>query len=118
MAFFHHPLYCSARKHGSDLRLRAQLEPLFIRYKVDAVFSGHDHIYERMKPQQGIYYFTEGASGQLRKGNINRGSALFEAGNDTVNSFLVVQVDPAQIKVEAVGSNGAVLDQVVINKGK
>ena len=118
VAFFHHPLYCSARKHGSDVELRGQLEPLFVRYKVDAVFAGHDHVYERMKPQKGIYYFTEGASGQLRKGNINRRSGLFEAGNDTINSFLLVQVDASQVKVEAVGADGAVLDQVVINKSK
>ncbi|HKQ06212.1 MAG TPA: metallophosphoesterase [Blastocatellia bacterium] len=118
VAFFHHPIYCSARKHGSDLNLRKHLEPLFVRYKVDAAFAGHDHVYERMKPQKGIYYFTEGASGQLRKGNIDRRSEVFEAGNDTVNSFLVVQVDASKMKVEAVGSNGAILDQVVINKGR
>src|SRR5262249_4882832 len=116
VAFFHHPLYCSARKHGSDLSVRAKLEPLFIRYKMDAVFSGHDHVYERMKPQHGVYYFTEGASGQLRKGDINRKSDIFEAGNDAVNSFIVVQVNQGQMKVEAIGADGAVLDRTVIDK--
>ena len=44
------------------------LEPLLVRYGVNVVFSGHDHFYERIKPQKGITYFVEGSSGQLRKG--------------------------------------------------
>jgi hypothetical protein len=35
---------------------------------VNVVFSGHDHVYERIKPQKGIYYFVSGSAGQLRKG--------------------------------------------------
>jgi len=42
IAFFHHPIYSSGGTHGSDLALRDQLEPLFLKYKVDAVFAGHD----------------------------------------------------------------------------
>lgn len=118
VAFFHHPLYSSARKHGSDDRLRQLLEPLFMRYKLDVVFAGHDHVYERIKPQHGIYYFTEGASGKLRAGNINRRSAIFEAGNDEENSFLLVQLEPSQMKVEAIGVDGNVLDSTVIGKTK
>ena len=43
------------------------LEPLFVQYGVNVVYSGHDHIYERIKPQKGIYYFVSGSAGQLRK---------------------------------------------------
>jgi predicted phosphodiesterase len=118
VAFFHHPLYSSARKHGSDERLRQMLEPLFMRYKVDVAFAGHDHVYERIKPQNGIYYFTEGASGKLRAGNIDRRSAIFEAGNDAIHSFLLVQVEPSQMKVEAIGADGKILDSTVIGKAK
>ena len=32
IAFFHHPLYSSGKKHGSGLELRAVLEPLFVKY--------------------------------------------------------------------------------------
>src|SRR4051794_7371664 len=51
--FFHHPPYSSAKTHGSDRRLREVVEPIFLKYGVDVVLSGHDHVYERMKPQKG-----------------------------------------------------------------
>ena len=38
-------------------------------FGVQVVFSGHDHVYERLKPQRGIQYFVAGSGGQLRKGD-------------------------------------------------
>ena len=72
IAVFHHPLYSSGDRHGSDLRLREVLEPLFLKYNVSVVLTGHDHFYERVKPQKGITYFVVGSGGQLRAGNIDR----------------------------------------------
>lgn len=40
---FHHPLYSSGERHGSNLRLREVLEPLFLKYNVSVVLNGHDH---------------------------------------------------------------------------
>jgi predicted MPP superfamily phosphohydrolase len=65
ICFFHRPLYSSAKKHWPATDLRLLLQPLFVRYGVNVVFSGHEHAYERIKPQHEIYYFMEGASGQL-----------------------------------------------------
>src|SRR5262245_48514476 len=62
IAFFHHPLYSSGEKHGSDTVLREQLEPLFLKYGVDLVLTGHEHFYERLKPQKGINYVILGNS--------------------------------------------------------
>src|SRR5687767_11506504 len=72
IAFFHHPLYSSGGTHGSDVKLREQLEPLFLKHGVDVVFSGHEHFYERIKPQKGIYYFTSGGAGKLREGDVEK----------------------------------------------
>ena len=41
---------------------------------VDVVFAGHEHFYERMRPQGGIVYIIQGGSAKLRKGNIRRNS--------------------------------------------
>ena len=40
IVYFHHPLYSSGGTHGSDLKLRETLEPLFVKYGVSVVFSG------------------------------------------------------------------------------
>ena len=56
--FFHHPLYSSGERHGSDAKLREVLEPLFVKYNVSVVLQGHDHFYERVKPQKDITYFV------------------------------------------------------------
>ena len=69
IVFFHHPLYSSGKTHGSALESRAILEPLFVKYGVSVVFSGHDHIYERIKPQKGgIVYWVSGAGGSAAQG--------------------------------------------------
>jgi predicted phosphodiesterase len=110
IVFFHHPIYSSSKKHGSSTNLRALLEPLFVRYGVAAAFSGHDHVYERIKLQQGVQYFVAGAGGQLRPGNIDRGSPLFAAGNDEFNSFIYVEVRRDRLAFWAVEPDGRILD--------
>src|SRR5690242_153587 len=65
ICYFHHPLYSDGKSHGPDLDLRTQLVPLFRQYGVNVVFSGHEHVYERIKPEDGIAYFILGNSGKL-----------------------------------------------------
>lgn len=113
--FFHHPLYSSGRTHGSDRKLRANLEPLFTRYGVQVALSGHDHIYERIKPQQGVIYFVSGSGGKLRKGDIRRNDPLFAAGNDEVCHFMFFEIEADEIHFRAIDINGAVIDQGVIS---
>ena len=70
IAYFHHPLYGNAGRHGSNVDLRVLLEPVLVEFGVQVVFSGHDHVYERLRPQRGIHYFVAGSGGQLRKGDL------------------------------------------------
>ena len=64
----HHPIHSPSRRRfwifgrrGPDVRLRAQLEPLFVEHGVDVVFQGHQHLYARLRPQQGVRYLVSGA---------------------------------------------------------
>ena len=52
------------------VELREVLEPLFTKYGVSVVFAGHEHFYERLKPQKGIQYFIAGGSAKLRERGI------------------------------------------------
>lgn len=115
IAYFHHPLYSSAGRHGSETDLRLVLEPLFVRYGVNAVFSGHDHVYERVKPQKGIYYFVSGAAGQLRKGDLRK-SALTEAGYDLDMSFMLVEIDKDTMSIQAISRTGRTVDSATLPK--
>jgi predicted MPP superfamily phosphohydrolase len=113
IAYFHHPLYSSAGRHGSETDLRLVLEPLFVQYGVNAVFSGHDHVYERVKPQKGIYYFVSGSAGQLRRGDL-RQSALTEAGFDQDRSFMLVEVDKDSLSVQTISRTGQTVDSATL----
>ena len=110
IAYFHHPLYTCAKFHGPDIDLRNQLMPLFKEYGVNAVWYGHEHVYERLKQQQGIYFFLEGESGQLRYHNIRSSCDLDAVRFDTDRSFMLVEIDGDQMYFETVSRTGAVID--------
>jgi len=114
IAVFHHPLYSSGRAHGSDLTLRETLEPLFIEYNVSVVLTGHDHIYERVKPQHGIVYFVVGSGGKLRPGDMNPRTGLTARGFDTDNAFMVAEIDGDSLFFQAVSRTGKIVDSGVI----
>jgi hypothetical protein len=115
ICYFHHPLYSNASRHGASVDVRLLLEPLFVRYGVNVVFSGHDHVYERLKPQQGIYYFVSGAAGQLRKGNMEP-SDQTAASFDQDQSFMLVEVAGDEMFFESVSRTGRVVDSGLINR--
>lgn len=109
IVFFHHPLYSSGDTHGSDLQLREQLEPLFLKYGVDAVFAGHEHFYERIKPQKGIYYFISGGAGKVRKGDINKTDLTAKA-FDTGYHFMIVELAKDTLNFQVISDQGQTID--------
>ena len=114
ICYFHHPLYSSGERHGSELDLRARLEPLFKAHGVGVVFAGHEHFYERLKPQHGIAYFTSGGAAKLRSGNIRSGSELTAKGFDTDRSFMLVEIADDQMHFQTIPRAGAVIDSGVV----
>lgn len=115
ICFFHHPLYSHGRMHGSDADLRRQLEPILMRRGVDAVFSGHDHIYERFKPQNNIYYFVLGSSGQLRAHDL-KPSADTAKGFDLDRAFELVEIAGDELYFQTVSRTGETVDGGVLEK--
>jgi hypothetical protein len=116
--YFHHPPYSSGERHGSQSSIREVVEPLFLKYNVSVVFTGHDHFYERLKPQQGIVYFVTGAGGQLRRGNIDRSTGLTAKGFDTDYSFMIAEIEGDEMFFNAIARTGAVVDSGVITRRK
>jgi 3',5'-cyclic AMP phosphodiesterase CpdA len=118
IVFFHHPLYSSGDRHGSDLRLRDVLEPLFIKYNVSVALTGHDHFYERVKPQKGITYFVTGSGGQLRKGNIDETTGITAKGFDTDLAFMAAEIAGDSMYFQTISRKGETVDAGVVQRRK
>jgi 3',5'-cyclic AMP phosphodiesterase CpdA len=106
--FLHHPLYTERGKghHAGDCldkypKDRDRLEALFVRYKVETVFTGHEHFYQRRSADGITHVITGGAGAPLY-------SKEEEGG---FNHFIVVTVDGAKASAEVVDVNGNVRDR-------
>ena len=110
ISYFHHPIYSSGERHGSELDLQVIVEPLFLENGVDVVFSGHEHFYERLRPQKGIQYMIQGGAAKLRRGNIRDNSPMTAKGFDTDRSFTLIEINGDHLFFETISRLGEVVD--------
>ena len=107
----HHPPY-SISLHGGALDLRERWTPLFEKYQVSAVFSGHDHVYERAEAG-GIYYFVSGGGGAPlypRRPQPNPIDAEAVKKFERVLHYLRVTVTGNRVEVTAVRADGTLIE--------
>ena len=109
IVFFHHPLYSSGATHGSADLQRELLEPTFLKHGVNVAFMGHEHFYERLKPQKGVAYFIIGSSAKLRKGDLQK-SPLTVYGNDSEYAFMLAEIVGDELYFQAINDKGVTLD--------
>jgi 3',5'-cyclic AMP phosphodiesterase CpdA len=101
--FLHHPLYPEkgrGKHYGNSLDRyppeRDALQALFVKYKVDAVFAGHEHYYLR-KTFDGIIHVITGGGGAPVYGKDEDGGFYH---------FVQVTVDGDKVSGEVVDING------------
>lgn len=102
--------------HPPYLTMRNQLHPLFDKYNVKLVLAGHVHAYERIKPQNGVQYITEGCSGKIMRNTLNKQSNFTAFGQDQQQSFLLASVTDSELKIEAYGLDGKQFDTVTLKR--
>jgi 3',5'-cyclic AMP phosphodiesterase CpdA len=115
ICFFHHPPYSSGDTHGSAVLQREQLEPLFVKHGVNLVLTGHEHFYERIKPQKGIAYFIVGNSAKLRRGNITK-TDLTDKGFDQGYTFMLMEIVGNELYFQTVSDKGQTIDSGTIHR--
>jgi 3',5'-cyclic AMP phosphodiesterase CpdA len=109
----HHPAYSSG-SHGSEASVRERWVPLFRKHRVNLVLAGHDHNYERTKPQGGVTYIVSGGGGaDLRK----VGRSDFTATSASKHHFVDLNVFADRIEGRAIDRDGAVFDTFTIPRG-
>jgi len=115
IVYFHHPLYSDGQFHGPDIDLRTRIEPLLEKYGVNVVFSGHEHLYERIKPQHGIYYFILGNAGELRYHNLKASSEM-ASGFDEDRCFMATEVAGDKLYFQTISRTGKIVDSGVLER--
>jgi 3',5'-cyclic AMP phosphodiesterase CpdA len=107
VAFLHRSPYGTS-KHGGDDKVRYDLEPLFARHKVDLVFTGHDHVYERTVPIRGVTYVVSGGGGRRL---YPAGRGRLTACSRSAHHAVLVRVDGGSLSLEATEPDGTVFDR-------
>lgn len=111
IALLHHPPYSSGPR-GSWLQVREALEPIFIRGGIQLVVAGHDHFYERTRPQEGVVYVISGAG--CTRSPVEPGE-LSAVALETLQ-FMVFHIDGSTLRGQALDQTGKVVDRFVIRE--
>ena len=90
---------------------------MFLKHGVNVAIMGHEHFYERLKPQKGVGYFILGSSAKLRKGDLRK-SAMTAYGNDSDYAFMLVEIDGDDMHFQTISDKGVTLDTGSIRRPK
>jgi 3',5'-cyclic AMP phosphodiesterase CpdA len=108
---FHHPPF-STGKHGYDEKgLSLSISPLFEKYKVSAVFNGHDHDYERLEVGP-VSYFVVGGGGAPLYPQV--GKSDFSKNFLSVYSYSVLERTKDELKVSVYDIDDRLIDVTTI----
>jgi predicted phosphodiesterase len=107
----HQPPY-SVGPHGSSTLVQQMVAPVVADCGVQLVLSGHDHIYMRSKPMDGVTYVVSGAAGGVLYDCESHPPWVAICASKT--HFLFVEVTTAAIEVRAIGLDGGVIDSFTL----
>lgn len=112
----HHPLRTTGTGHRAEAAMARVLEPIFARHGISLVLQGHNHVYERLSPVNGIVYLTAGNGGTVDKGGLRSNASERLAGNDRTEGFVLLEFDGRQCEIIAYDSMGNMIDKAVTRK--
>jgi 3',5'-cyclic AMP phosphodiesterase CpdA len=103
----HHPVYSSGPR-GDEKGFRTLFPALFSKYSVAAVFSGHDHFYER-SGKDGIHYVVFGGGGYpLYKNDTENDASIVYL---RTHGFIILRPENGEMLVKAFNDKGELIDE-------
>jgi hypothetical protein len=114
IALFHHPPY-TCGGHAGDTDVVRSWAPLFERYGVQLVLSGHDHDYQRFAPRNGVTYVVHGG-GAAPRYRLHRCPSSYPpwVRRFSEHGFLYVSATDERLDVSAVNMRGHVRDHFAL----
>jgi hypothetical protein len=125
LALHHKPVFSAAAGPHPEDQLPQQMywQPIYDQFKVDMVFNGHDHDYERSKPMrgmiagsmpsQGTVYVVVGSAGAELYTN---GTQFWTAYSEKTYAFSMVTVKRGMLKLDAYRQDGSQIETYSIAK--
>ena len=111
--YYHVPLYSSGG-HGCNQDLIDDYAQIFMDYKVDIIFSGHDHHYERMYVN-GTYYFVNGGGGGMLDLILpwyqSRDWSQYKL---LCTHYLIIDIDGDDLHLQSIREDGFVFDEIFL----
>lgn len=109
--FFHHAPHSSSSFHGDAMNVRFAFSPLFEApgSKVSVIFSGHDHVFERVVARGRTYVVTGGGGAPLYQlgDPTEGGTSQFFA---SAHHYVRVRLQGQALEAAAIDTQGTVLD--------
>ena len=118
---FHVPPFTSGGNYYSGYRieLKELLVPIFQKYNVDMVLSGHDHHYERSYPidskndSSAVTYIVCGNGGTPMRYNSPREWTLY---SERVFGFTLIHIDGTKLHFQSISIDDRVIDEFTLDK--
>lgn len=115
IVLMHRPVF-NNRTYVDNPNVQQIFAPIFEKYRVNIVFSGHDHVVARARPNGGTVYAATGRSGSKTYSDVEaKDYNTFFFNPVAEPNYMVVQVTPEKLTVAAVGRSGTLIDSWEIN---
>jgi len=115
VVIFHHTLFSVGMHPEDEKSLRPVLLPLFEKYGVSAVFSGHDHDYERFY-YKGIFFVVTGGGGSHLRDRTRESPYLVKY--KKAYHFCILSPEKDFIRVRVVDINVKLIDEFKIRQSE
>ena len=110
IAFFHHPLYSSGARHGSEIDLRAQLEPLFVKYGDERRLCRTRALLRAAEAAEGDLLLHRGRRRRSCASATSLKTAMTAVGFDTDYTFMLVEIAGDTMHFQTLTRAGKTID--------